>query len=166
MTVIELPCPRCQQNVAVPGDTTLVPELPLPGHDCPTPAEAHPPSHRWYVETRDGLADEWSGGIRYRSRDEAAARLHALNAAHPLWRDGTPVQRRLTRETTSYTVEVAGGWVDLLGVLACPGHETCERCDVTDPCPCCNLQYRVGQRVRNDRQPPTAQPGIEIEAQP
>lgn len=29
----------------------------------------------------------------------------------------------------------------------CAGHEDCERCDITDPCPCCGLYYDSGQYV-------------------
>jgi hypothetical protein len=73
----------------------------------PTPdgTEAHPPHHRWYVETRDGLADEWAPGMRLTDRAEAVERYEALNENHPTWKDGTPVERRIVRETTTYTVE-------------------------------------------------------------
>jgi hypothetical protein len=67
--------------------------------------EAHPPRHRWYVETLDGLADQWAPGMRLTDQQQAATRLRDLNQHHPRWRDGTAVQRRLVRETTSYTVE-------------------------------------------------------------
>lgn len=33
---------------------------------------------------------------------------------------------------------------------ACPGHGECERCDVTDPCPCCGLRYVAGRWVTPD----------------
>lgn len=77
--------------------------------------QAHPPYHVWYVETRDGLADQWAPGMRFPERADAAERYQNLSEHHPLWKDGTPVERRLVRETTSYTVEPA--------VVSQPGKE-------------------------------------------
>lgn len=69
------------------------------------PVEAHPPHHRWYVETRDGVADQWAPGMRFTERAEAVERYQAVTANFPTWTDGTPVERRFVRETTTYTVE-------------------------------------------------------------
>jgi hypothetical protein len=68
------------------------------------PAEAHEPVHQWRVEILDG--DEWmpASGLR-RDRSQAADQLRMSGEKRPLWSDGTPVQRRLVRETTTYTVE-------------------------------------------------------------
>jgi hypothetical protein len=87
---------RLADEAAVPGRTT-----------DEAAGEAHPPYHRWYVETRDGLADEWAPGMRFTERAEAVERYETLNQRHPTWKDGTPVERRLVRETTTYTVELA-----------------------------------------------------------
>lgn len=85
-------------------------------------AEAHPPIHRWRVEHIDG--GEWvpASGLK-ENRDEAVAQLDAGKRARPLWADGSPVRRRLVRETTTYTVDgptpagpVAAG--DLPGVAS------------------------------------------------
>ncbi|KAA6216439.1 hypothetical protein [Streptomyces filamentosus] len=85
--------------------------------DCPytdpavgQPAEAHdtdarPSVHRWAAELYDPLADEWIPGTRYLVRDRALAALAHLRARAPKWKDGTPVERRLVRETTTWTVE-------------------------------------------------------------
>jgi hypothetical protein len=85
--------------------------LPAPADradETPQPeTEAHPPHHRWYVETLDDVAGEWAPGMRYTDRAEAAQRYQSVSASHPTWRDGKPVQRRFVRETTSYTVEPA-----------------------------------------------------------
>ncbi|WP_369274480.1 hypothetical protein AB5J55_35175 [Streptomyces sp. R11] len=67
--------------------------------------EAHPPGHRWYVETLDELAEEWAPGMRFTDRAEALARFETVSRNHPTWKDGAPVRRRFVRETTSYTVE-------------------------------------------------------------
>jgi hypothetical protein len=67
--------------------------------------EAHPPYHRWYVETRDGVADQWAPGMRFTDRAKAVERYQALSENHPTWYDGTPVERRIVRETTTYSVE-------------------------------------------------------------
>ncbi|WUH94582.1 hypothetical protein OG900_33500 [Streptomyces sp. NBC_00433] len=68
--------------------------------------EAHPPIHRWRVEHVDG--DQWVPGSGLKTdRAEAVHLLNVGNKIRPLWADGTPVQRRLVRETTSYAVEDA-----------------------------------------------------------
>lgn len=71
-----------------------------------TIATAHPSVLRWRVEHVDG--DEWvpASGMKT-DRAEAVHLLNVGNKSRPLWADGTPVQRRLVRETTSYTVETA-----------------------------------------------------------
>ncbi|MEV5915753.1 hypothetical protein AB0M00_43585 [Streptomyces chartreusis] len=84
--------------------------------DCPEPDaattvleqyanEAHEPEHSWRVETRDPLANEWAPGSHFRSRPHAIERYDTANRNAPLWKDGTPVERRIVRETTTYTVE-------------------------------------------------------------
>ncbi|MFC7983842.1 hypothetical protein [Streptomyces sp. NPDC057336] len=69
-----------------------------------TETQAHPPLHQWRVEILDG--DEWmpASGLR-RDRSQAAEQLRMSSERRPLWNDGTGVQRRLVRETTTYTVE-------------------------------------------------------------
>lgn len=42
--------------------------------------------------------------------------------------------------------------------IPCPGHEDCERCDVTDPCPCCGLRYIDGRWYRPRSQQDTSSP--------
>ena len=71
----------------------------------PAAAAAHRPHHRWYVETRDDLANQWAPGMRFTDRAEAAERYRGVSQGYPTWKDGAPVQRRFVRETTSYTVE-------------------------------------------------------------
>jgi hypothetical protein len=68
-------------------------------------SEAHPPLHAWRVETRDPLANEWAPGSHFPRRQAAVERYETANRTAPLWRDGTPVERRIVRETTTYTVE-------------------------------------------------------------
>jgi hypothetical protein len=70
-----------------------------------TGAQAHEPQHTWAVEMYDPLADEWGPGTRYSVRDRAVRHLDHATAIGPTWRDGTPVQRRLVRATTTYTIE-------------------------------------------------------------
>lgn len=69
------------------------------------PAEAHPAEHSWAAELYDPLADEWVPGTRYNDRDRAVRHLNHARSIGPVWNDGTPVQRRLVRSTTTYTVE-------------------------------------------------------------
>jgi hypothetical protein len=68
-------------------------------------AAAHPPLHAWRVETRDPLANEWAPGSQFASRPQAVERYETATKHAPLWRDGTAVERRIVRETTTYTVE-------------------------------------------------------------
>lgn len=71
-------------------------------------AEAYPPQCRWRVELFDYLAEEWvPGGTRYPERHQAMERCQAMREKAPVWKDGPPVQRRVVRETTTYTVEDA-----------------------------------------------------------
>ncbi|MFD0509417.1 hypothetical protein ACFQ0G_53925 [Streptomyces chiangmaiensis] len=76
-----------------------------PAINAAPPTEAQSPYHRWYVETRDGVADQWAPGERFTDRAEALERYQAVTADFPTWKDGTPVERRFVRETTTYTVE-------------------------------------------------------------
>lgn len=61
--------------------------------------EAQPPYHRWYTEQLDPVANEWAPGWRFTDRAEAVERYRILSE------HGTPAERRLVRETTTYTVE-------------------------------------------------------------
>lgn len=67
--------------------------------------EAHPTEYSWAAELYDPLADEWAPGTRYTDRDRAVKHLEHANKIGPAWKDGTPVQRRLVRSTTTHTVE-------------------------------------------------------------
>ena len=71
----------------------------------PPATEAHRPRNRWFVETYDNLAGEWAPGTRYLNRHDAVDRYETLTEQRPTWRDGTPVRRRLVRETVTYHVE-------------------------------------------------------------
>ncbi|MGA4941749.1 hypothetical protein [Streptomyces cinereoruber] len=73
--------------------------------DTQTGTEARPPVHRWAAELHDPLADEWIPGTRYPVRDRALHCLTHARETRPTWKDGTPVERRLVRETTTWTVE-------------------------------------------------------------
>jgi hypothetical protein len=70
-----------------------------------TETEAQPPYHRWSIETRDAVADQWTPGTPIADRDKAVERYGHVTANWPTWKDGTPVERRLVRATTTYTVE-------------------------------------------------------------
>ena len=69
------------------------------------PAQHRPPRHRWAAEFRDPVANEWIPGTRFLNRHHAVERYEAAIAKAPAWKDGTPVERRIVRETTTYTVE-------------------------------------------------------------
>lgn len=63
---------------------------------------AYPPRTRWRVETYDPTAAEWSSGTPLTDR-QAAVKVMAYRDEHyPEWADGTPVQRRIVLETTTF----------------------------------------------------------------
>ncbi|MFF9632901.1 hypothetical protein [Streptomyces fradiae] len=66
---------------------------------------ARPAYSRWLVEARDPDADEWAPVFTFDSADEAHAQRAFLDTHHPRWRDGRPKERRVVRETTTWTVE-------------------------------------------------------------
>ncbi|MEU2403365.1 hypothetical protein ABZ609_03430 [Streptomyces rubiginosohelvolus] len=67
--------------------------------------EAHPAEHHWAAELRDPIADEWVPFGSSNVRDTAVHCLAQARKVAPLWKDGTPTERRLVRATTTYTVE-------------------------------------------------------------
>ncbi|SFY52088.1 hypothetical protein [Streptomyces sp. F-1] len=86
--------------LANPNRTREAQQDPAPGGE-----EAHPAEHTWAAELYDPIADEWVPGTRYTVRDRAVNHLKHAKAIGPTWKDGTPTQRRLVRQTTTYTVE-------------------------------------------------------------
>ncbi|MFB7832043.1 hypothetical protein [Streptomyces sp. NPDC056056] len=96
------------------GQAERDPRHALCGAECPTvgqPAEAHdtdearPPRSRWLAEHYDPLAKEWVSGWA-EDREGALERLEYARTHTPTWPDdGQPIQRRLVRETTTWTVE-------------------------------------------------------------
>ncbi|MFF5977158.1 hypothetical protein ACFY7C_37300 [Streptomyces sp. NPDC012769] len=74
--------------------------------DATQPTTAHPPRVRWHLEFRDPVADEWIAHMTTPDRDKAITRLQQVRSSRPLWApDDQPVERRLVRETTTWTVE-------------------------------------------------------------
>jgi hypothetical protein len=100
-------CAAAGVTLLPPGHYGDCPECPREVQQDPTQdgEEAHPPQHAWRVETRDPLANEWAPGSHFPRRQAAVERYETANRTAPLWRDGTPVERRIVRETTTYTVE-------------------------------------------------------------
>lgn len=90
--------------------------------------EAQPPYHRWSVETRDAVADQWTPGTPITDRDKAVERYEHATKNWPTWKDGTAVQRRLIRATTTYTVEAATAAAHVGG-----NAEDCPACHGTNP---------------------------------
>lgn len=66
---------------------------------------AYPPVLRWRIELYDPLAEEWNPGSSLGKRQHIVDHFQALEERTPEWKDGTPVQRRIVRETTTYTIE-------------------------------------------------------------
>ena len=88
-------------------DTSTCPCLACEADEEQPATEARPPQHSWRVETLDPLPNEWVPGSHFLNRQAAVERYETANRTAPLWKDGTPVQRRIVRETTTYTVEPA-----------------------------------------------------------
>ncbi|WP_327169526.1 hypothetical protein [Streptomyces subrutilus] len=63
---------------------------------------AHPPRVRWHVETYDPLAAEWSSGTCFTGRQTAVEAIAHRDERYPKWADGTPVQRRIVVEITTF----------------------------------------------------------------
>ncbi|MFJ8929290.1 hypothetical protein ACIRLA_22195 [Streptomyces sp. NPDC102364] len=66
---------------------------------------AYPPVLRWRIELYDPLAEEWNPGSSLGKREDIVDRFEAITSRSPKWKDGTPVQRRIVREATTYTIE-------------------------------------------------------------
>lgn len=91
------------------GLRRMAADVPAVGARRPdTETQAEPPTICWHLEILDGVWGNY--GPIYNDRDEALARYRSDNEQRPTWKDPdrTPVQRRLVRETTTYTVEDAG----------------------------------------------------------
>lgn len=125
-------CPACRQASLFLG-TGGYPTC--SNSECPEPDaattvleqyahEAHPPNHAWRVETRDPIADQWAPGSHFAHRPNAVQRRDTANRTAPLWEDGTPVERRIVRETTTYTVDQPAG----------PGQKPASQWGVCDGC--------------------------------
>ncbi|MFF1709271.1 hypothetical protein [Streptomyces sp. NPDC058268] len=69
-------------------------------------AEAHASQNAWRVELYDPAAEEWVPGSSLADLATARARLANALERSPKWKDNdTHVQRRIVRETTTYTIE-------------------------------------------------------------
>lgn len=67
-------------------------------------APPHPSRDRWFVEILDG--DEWLPTSGFRTdRAQVLAQFRMASERRPTWNNGTAVQRRFVRETTSYAIE-------------------------------------------------------------
>jgi hypothetical protein len=68
--------------------------------------EARASQNAWRVELYDPAAEEWVPGSSLADLAAARARLAHARSRSPKWKDDdTHVQRRIVRETTTYTVE-------------------------------------------------------------
>ncbi|QBJ94463.1 hypothetical protein D0Z67_29275 (plasmid) [Streptomyces seoulensis] len=91
----------------------------LNGAEAPQPdTEARPRQASWRVETYDPDAGEWAPGSHFLCREAAVERRDTATERAPRWADDTPVQRRIVRETTTYSVEPPSTGVPTLLQLA------------------------------------------------
>jgi hypothetical protein len=63
---------------------------------------AHPPSVRWHVETYDPTAAEWVPGRSFADCQDAVKARADRDERYPNWSDGTPAERRIVLETTTF----------------------------------------------------------------
>ncbi|NDZ63592.1 hypothetical protein [Streptomyces cyaneofuscatus] len=68
-------------------------------------AKAHPAKTQWAVEIYDPRHSTWVTPTRFHAPEVAADAQAAYEKNTPTWTDGSPVQRRIVREETTYTVE-------------------------------------------------------------
>ncbi|WP_069751640.1 hypothetical protein [Streptomyces sp. EN16] len=69
--------------------------------------QAQPTKTQWAVEIYDPRHSMWVGGPRFHAPEVAVDARAAYEKNTPMWTDGSPVQRRIVREETTYTVEPA-----------------------------------------------------------
>ena len=69
--------------------------------------EAHPAKTQWAVEIYDPRHSMWVAPTRFHAPEVAADAMKDYEKSTPTWSDGSPVQQRIVRETTTYTVEPA-----------------------------------------------------------
>lgn len=67
--------------------------------------EAHPAKTQWAVEIYDPRHSTWVTPTRFHAPEVAADAQAAYEKNTPMWTDGSPVQRRIVREETTYTVD-------------------------------------------------------------
>ncbi|WP_098892247.1 hypothetical protein [Streptomyces sp. or3] len=75
------------------------------GAQPPTTSEARPTKTQWAVEVYDPRHSTWVTPTRFHAPEVAADAQAAYEKNTPTWTDGSPVQRRIVREETTYTVE-------------------------------------------------------------
>ena len=71
----------------------------------PAKAEAHPAKTQWAVEIYDPRHSTWVTPTRFHAPEVAADAQAAYEKNTPMWTDGSPVQHRIVREETTYTVD-------------------------------------------------------------
>ncbi|EGE40829.1 hypothetical protein GTY83_07220 [Streptomyces sp. SID4928] len=101
---LRIDAPTAAEEQAASPRRRLAGEAAAGAHQT-TEGEARPAEHSWAAELHDPLANEWVPGTRYAVRDRAVNALAHGRKVAPLWKDGTPTERRLVRATTTYTVE-------------------------------------------------------------
>ena len=69
-------------------------------------AAAYPAETSWIAETQ-GTDDQWMFLRANRDRAVVEQCIASVQKRFPRWADGTPVNRRIVRKTTTYTVDTA-----------------------------------------------------------
>lgn len=101
-SVIDDPAGHLDAKLTTISQRTKTPGTTRPA--APPSSQARPPLHAWRAEIYDGA--EWlpyNGAVS--DLDLARSLLQSDNEQKPTWADGEPVQRRLVRETVTFTVE-------------------------------------------------------------
>ncbi|MET8826051.1 hypothetical protein ABZX40_13345 [Streptomyces sp. NPDC004610] len=93
-----------EQRLEGPGPWPLLATDEAGAQQQPDTEPHHATTHQWQIETHDPSTDEWRVG-GWSDLDAATAAMQAAAEQTPVWPDGTPVRRRLVRETTTYTIE-------------------------------------------------------------
>lgn len=90
---------------AVHAALDAAPPAPAAGVQPPTTIQAHPTTTQWAVEVYDPRHSAWVATTRFHAPEVAADAVKDYEKTTPTWPDGSPVQHRNVRATTTYTVE-------------------------------------------------------------
>ncbi|MGY4931591.1 hypothetical protein ACWD7T_10800 [Streptomyces sp. 900116325] len=94
--------------------------------------EAYPTETSWIAEVQES-DDQWMYLRADCDRAVVEQRIASMQKRFPQWKDGTPVNGRIIRKTTTYTVEPAADREPLTHLAKGANAEDCPACKGTNP---------------------------------